>query len=109
MTNNKFDRMARVNCDDLPEDVKKLINDMCTKILITATVDYPNQALYPANITLGGMQKACAILVSNFFKEEDVIHVAQALCNGIMDNLNTWKRPDLQAELFDEKPQDSGS
>jgi hypothetical protein len=109
MDREEFAGFTLANFDSLPEPLKQLINERSAVIWFAAAVDVTKSALYPPNVSLGGMQRACATLISNLFKEEDVVHVAQAFCDGLMESLNTWKRTDLQKEPFNDKPANQGS
>jgi hypothetical protein len=106
---SEFAGFTLVNFDSLPEPLKQTINERSAVLWFAAAVDVTNSTLYPPNVSLAGMQRACATLISNLFKEEDVVHVAQAFCDGLMESLNTWQKPDLQKELVNEKPTDKGS
>ena len=86
----KFNNIGKTRINDLPEAVQQMISDRCALILMAALTDDGKQTV-PANIALGGMQKACALLIAKFFEQKDILRATEALVTAIIDNVQGWK------------------
>lgn len=99
---SKFDNVRRCDIDSLPESIRQEINERCAEILVATLNDGKRDVA--ANIALGGLQKACAVLLGNFFHEKDIEMAKNALFEGITYNIEVFKNPQLQKRFFGEEP-----
>ena len=78
--------------DDLPGHIIQQINDCCASVLQSALLDDKNRNMRDANIALGGMQKALALLIAKFFKEDQVTAVSENMCKAIISSAKEFSQ-----------------
>jgi hypothetical protein len=84
-----FSKAVAKKCDDLPDHILQQINDACAAALSAAMID-KDRKTRDANIALGGMQKALALLIAKFFKPDQVTEITEQMCKAITQSIKDF-------------------
>lgn len=85
-----FSKAIHMPLDAVPDHVMQNINDVCAFVLMAA-LRRDCKDIDP-NLALAGIQKALAVLIANFFPQDQVKEIAEIAAKSVVSNAIAWSQ-----------------